>query len=267
MKPHRRVCVLGLALAASASALAGAPTASDAVRHVEGKAFANSDGHLMYRESHWLYDDGGNPSRLVLYRCPDGRPFARKLMHDDGNAQAPDFVLDDARTGYQEGVRSAGGKRVVFVRDNKGAQERIAALDTWPMPVIDAGFDAYIRNPWHKLGKDSRDKILFLVPSRLGTLGFSVKRMADAPVNGRDARHYRLSLDNLIGFALPHIDVAYDAKTRDLLSFNGMANIRGSNGDNVKVKITFDASTDKNVGRVDLDAASKVALDGHCDIQ
>lgn len=146
MKAHRRACALGLtlALAASASALAGTPT--DVVRHVEGKAFAGSDGHLMYREWHWLYDDGGNPSRLVLYRCPDGKPFARKVMHDDGSAQAPDFVLDDARTGYQEGVRSTDGKRVVFVRDNKGAQERTAALDTSPMPVIDAGFDAYIRN-------------------------------------------------------------------------------------------------------------------------
>jgi hypothetical protein len=266
MKPHRRACALGLtlALAASASALAG--TSTDTVRHVEGKAFAGSDGHLMYRESHWLYDDDGNPSRLVLYRCPDGKPFARKLMHDDGNAQAPDFVLDDARNGYQEGVRSAGGKRVIFVRDKKGAQERTAALDTTPMPVIDAGFDAYIRNHWDKLGKDGSDKIPFLVPSRLGTLGFSVKRMADAPVNGRDARQYRLSLDNMIGFALPHIDVAYDAKTRELLSFNGLANIRGSNGDNVKARIVFDPAQDKDVSRADLDGAAKAPLDGQCRI-
>ncbi|MEO8999168.1 MAG: hypothetical protein ABI227_13785 [Rhodanobacter sp.] len=268
MKPHRRACALGLtlALAASASLLAGTPTAADAVHHVEGSAFAGSDGHLMYRESHWLFDDGGNPSRLVLYRCPDGKPFARKVMHADGNAQAPDFVLDDARTGYQEGVRSAGGKRVVFARDNKGALERAAILDTSPMPVIDAGFDAYIRNHWEKLGKNGSDKIPFLVPSRLGTLGFSVKRMADAPVNGRDARQYRLSLDNLIGFALPHIDVAYDAKTRELLRFVGMANIRGSNGDNVKARILFDPAQDKDVSRADLDAAARAPLDGQCRI-
>ncbi len=268
MKAHRRVSALALTLvlAASAGALASTPTATDAVRHVEGNAFAGSDGHLMYRESHWLYDDGSNPSRLVLYRCPDGKPFARKVIHDDGSTQAPDFVLRDARTGYQEGVRSAGGKRVVFVRDNKGAQERTATLNTSPTPVIDAGFDAYIRNHWDKLGKDASDKIPFLVPSRLGTLGFSVKRMADAPVNGRDARRYRLSLDNLIGFALPHIDVAYDAQTRELLSFNGLANIRGSNGNNVKARIVFDPAQDKVASRADLDAAAKTPLDGQCRI-
>ena len=166
MKIHRRVSALTLtltltltlALAACAGALAGTLTATDAVRHVEGNAFAGSDGHLMYSESHWLYDDGSNPSRLVLYRCPDGKPFARKVMHDDGSTQAPDFVLRDARTGYQEGVRSAGGKRVVFVRNNKGAQERTATLNTSPTPIIDAGFDAYIRNHWDKLGKNASDK-------------------------------------------------------------------------------------------------------------
>jgi hypothetical protein len=36
-------------------------------------------------------------------------------------------------------------------------------------------------------------------------------------VNGRDTRHYRLSLDNLIGFALPPIDGACDANARELL--------------------------------------------------
>lgn len=104
------------------------------------------------------------------------------------------------------------------------------------------------------------------MPSRLGTLGFSVKRMADAPVNGRDARHYRLSIDNLIGFTLPYIDVAYDAKTRELLSFNGLANIRGSNGNNVKARIVFDPAQDKDVDRADLDAAMKAPLDGQCRI-
>ncbi len=37
--------------------MAEAPTAPGVVRHMEGKAYAVADGHLMYRESHWLYDD------------------------------------------------------------------------------------------------------------------------------------------------------------------------------------------------------------------
>lgn len=266
MTLHRGACALALtlALATGAAAAADAPTGSGAVRYVEGKASA-ADGHFMYTESHWLYDDGGNPSRLVLYRCPDGKPFARKIVHDDGSAQAPNFELDDGRTGYREGVRSAGGKREVFVRNDKSAKERTAALNTSPMPVIDAGFDAYIRAHWDKLGKDG-DTLPFLVPSRLGTLSFKVRRQGDIQINGHAARQYRLSLDSMIGFALPHLDVAYDAKTHELLSFSGIANIRSSDGKNVNAKILFDPSKDKDATRADLDAATKVPLDGQCKI-
>jgi hypothetical protein len=266
MTLHRRACALGLTLTLLAtSALAsGAPTGSDAVHYVEGKAYA-TDGHLMYTESHWLFDNGGNPSRLVLYRCPDGKPFARKTLHDDGSAQAPDFVLDDARGGYREGVRSSGGTRTVFVRDSANAKERTAALKTSPMPVIDAGFDAYIRDHWDTIGKDG-NTLPFLVPSRLGTLSFKVKRQDDVQINGHAARVFRLSLDSMIGFALPHLDVAYDTKTHELLSFTGIANIRSSNGKNVDAKIVFDPSKDKDVSRADLDAATKAPLDGQCKI-
>ncbi|NYE28427.1 hypothetical protein HDE78_001379 [Rhodanobacter sp. K2T2] len=266
MPLHRRACALGLTLSLGATAVAASasPTGSDAIRYVEGKAYA-SDGHVMYTESHWIYDDGDDPSRLVLYRCPDGKPFARKTLHDDGGAQAPDFTLDDGRTGYREGVRNAGGKREVFVRDSTNARERTATLDTSPMPVIDAGFDAYIRAHWDTLSKDG-DTLPFLVPSRLGTLSFRVKRQADAQIEGRAARQYRLSLDSMIGFALPHLDVAYDAKTHELLSFDGIANIRSSSGKNVSAKILFDPSKNKDVARADLDAATKEPLGGQCKI-
>lgn len=264
--PRRAIaCCLTLALGASVAAAAEAPTSVDAVHYVEGKASA-PDGHAIYVESHWIYSDKGNPSRLVLYRCPDGKPFARKTLHDDGNAQAPNFTMDDARTGYREGVRSTGGKRVVFVRNSARASERTATLDTSPMPVIDAGFDAYIRNHWDQLGENGSDTIPFLVPSRLGTLNFSVKRQADTKIDGRDARQYRLGLDNIIGFALPHLDVAYDARTRELLSFNGIANVRSANGKNVDARIVFDPLKNRDVGMADLEAAEKAPLDGQCRI-
>ena len=268
MTRHRRACALGLTLAAAVAvtAMAEAPTAPGAVRHLEGKAFALSDGHLMYLESHWLYDDGGNPSRLVLYRCPDGKPFARKLVHDDGHPQAPDFELDDGRRGYREGVRSSGGQRVVFVRDSRQATERSATFSSTPMPVIDAGFDAYIRDHWDQLGKHGSDTVPFLIPSRLGTLNFSVKRLADAVLNGHPARQYRLGLASWIGFALPHIEVAYDASTRELLRFVGMANIRSDSGDNVRARIVFNPSQDSTVSRAALMAAEQAPLDGQCHI-
>ena len=268
MTRHRRACALGLKLAGAiaVTARAQAPAAPGAIRQLEGKAYALSDGHLMYRESHWLYDDHGNPSRLVLYRCPDGKPFARKRLHDDGHPQAPDFELHDGRSGYREGVRTVNGQRIVFVRASRGAPERSAAFRTTPMPVIDAGFDAYIQAHWDQLGRHGSASVPFLIPSRLGTLTFSVKRLDDTVVDGRPAREYRLGLDSWIGFALPHITVAYDAQTQALLRFVGLTNIRGDSGDNVRARIVFDPGKDATVSGARLLAAEQAPLDGQCRI-
>ncbi|MEP7185698.1 MAG: hypothetical protein ABI767_07660 [Rhodanobacter sp.] len=264
---YRCACALGLTLTllAPCTTAAGSPTAS-AVHYFEGKAINPSTGKLMYTEAHWVHGDAGDSPRLVLYRCPDGKPFARKRIQANGHPQAPDFALTDARDGYREGARSEGVKRIVYVRKDERSKERTATLETLPMPVIDAGFDVYIRSHWNSLGKDGSDTIPFVIPSRLGTLRFKVKRVGDAMIGGRQSRQYQLGLASWIGFALPHLTLAYDEKTRELLRFEGMANIRSNDGDNVKARIVFDPGTDKVVSQADLHAASDVPLDGDCPI-
>ncbi len=79
---------LGMSLTACLSVQADTTQPADNIRVMTGNAYAPASGKLMYTESHWLYDDSGNPSRLVLYRCPDGKPFARKLVRDDGHPAA-----------------------------------------------------------------------------------------------------------------------------------------------------------------------------------
>ncbi len=261
-----RAAILTLLLGSAGAAAADTPTPTGGIRQFEGSAYATGDGHLMYRESHWLFDDAQGPGRLVLYRCPDGHPFARKLLHDDGNAQAPDFELVDGRTGYREGVRRAREGRVVFVRKSAAADERSAPLGTTPLPVIDAGFDAWIRSHWDRLGRGDSDTVPFVIPSRLGTLKFSIKRIDDATVAGRAARQYRLSLASWVGFALPHIDLAYDTRSRVLLRFVGIANIHASDGDNVRARIVFDPTQEHVATPAELDQARQAPLDGRCPI-
>ena len=93
-----------------------------------------------------------------------------------------------------------------------------------------------------------------------------MKRLPGAVVNGRPARLYRLGLDSWIGVALPHIDVAYDEQTRELLRFIGIANIRSSRGRNVQAKIVFDPAQDTVVGRDAVTAAEILPPDGGCSI-
>ena len=94
---------------------AGAPLRADAsgpLRIEEAEVTASDSGALLYREAHYV-EPAPRAGRLVVYRCPDGRPFARKRV--EGGGAAPDFLMEDGRDGYREGVRSNGRAREAFV--------------------------------------------------------------------------------------------------------------------------------------------------------
>lgn len=256
--PGRRCTGAWLLLFALTPALATAP-----LEHIEGEAYA-TDGRLLYSESHWLFGNAAQPSRLVLYRCPDGRPFARKLVSGGSPAQAPDFELVEAPLGYREGVRSDHGARQVYVQRGALAEERSAALIDTPAPVVDAGFDAYIQAHWNTLGDSATTSVPFLLPSRLRTYDVKIRRIADVAVDGRTARQYRISLSSWFGFALPHVDASYDSASHQLVRLRGLGSIRGANGHNLDVRVDFAPADRQPANLAEAQAARTEALDGRC---
>lgn len=165
--------------------LCSLPLSAAAVRRVDGDAFDGDSGALRYRESHWLLDDG---ARLVLYRCPDGRPFARKQV--DGGGTSPDFSLIDGRDGYREGVRHRDGVREMFQLAPGKPERRTTLPPGAGARVIDAGFDTYLRAQWDAIAS-APQKVDFVLPSLQRQLRFRVERMGDAA----GQRRFRISLD------------------------------------------------------------------------
>ena len=225
-------------------------------------------GRLIYIEQDFVRDGGAR--RLTLYRCPDGLPFARR--EDDargGDPAAPDFSLDDAQTGYREGVRrNADGTRSVYVRMNRAGDEKSAPLPTTRHLVIDAGFDAFVMHHFDALLSGATLPVEFLVPGRLKTIGFRIMRIKDTGAAARGEVAFRLELGSWFGFLLPHIDVRYDARTRVLRRYVGLSNLRDARGDNLKVRIDFPPSqARRNIPRAELAAAQDAALDGRCPLR
>lgn len=229
MPPNTRTAPRLLALSLFACALPAA-----AITTYEGRAYAPGSERLLYRESHFVGTHDGARERLVLYRCPDGTPFARKIVRDTPSATAPDFELEDARNAYREGVRTRDGAREVFVRQGDAAQEKTKPLPSGQV-VIDAGFDRYVRDAWSRLDGSDGLTVPFLLPSRLAAYPFDVRTLAGDPAQ----RTLRLSLGKWFGGMLPHIDVTYDARTRELLRYQGVANIRSAGGGNLAVDLKF----------------------------
>ena len=218
-------------LVAAALVLAALP-AQAALTFEEGVARDPDSSSLLYREQHLVRRMDGKPTeRLVIYRCADGTPFARKRVDYRRSVQAPEFSFEDVRLGYGEGLRRAQGIDTVWVRDSRSASERSAALDDPAARLVaDAGFDEFILRQWTPLVTGSSVPLRFAVPSRLQTLGFKVNRQASLQVGGEPAELFRLKLGGILGWIAPSIDVAYGRDSRRLLRFEGLSNLRTDDG-------------------------------------
>ena len=275
MRARNPIAVPALAAMLLVAGAAGAAPADGALPFTTPAAISgyrgearDAAGRLIYFEQDFIWDGGAR--RLTLYRCPDGRPFARREDDArDGDPAAPDFALDDAQTGYREGVRrNADGTRSVYVRADRASHEKSALLPSARHLVIDAGFDAFVRGHFDALLSGAIVPVEFLVPSRLRAVGFEIKRIGDSAATARGEVAFRLELGSWFGFLLPHIDVRYDARTRVLRRYVGLSNLRDARGENLKVRIDFPPSqTRSDLPRAELAAAQDAVLDGRCPLR
>lgn len=245
-------------IAATALAMAGIGAAHGTVRRERAEVYAAGSERLLYREDH-LVQPGANPERWVLYRCPDGKPFARKRVETGG--PRPDFALEDARDGYREGVRAAGNTRQVYVqRAGKEASRRL------PMPadgVIDAGFDAAVRARWAELMHGDDVHLQFLIPSYQRFFPVRLRHVGSLDWNGIAAERLQMKLDTWFGFAVPDVTLVYARADRRLLEFNGTGNVRDARGRNPQVRIAFQP-TPQAATATDIAAIARLPLVGRC---
>jgi hypothetical protein len=232
----------GLALAAGLALLpvavdATAQAAPATLQFEEGVAHRPGSRVELYREQHWLRRAGTQAlERLVLYRCPDGTAFGRKRVDYRSSATAPEFVFEDRRSGYREGLRR-GATTELFYRATTHSPELRASERPAPLAagaaesVADAGFDEFVRRHWSALLAGHSVPLRFALPSRLRSMGFSLQRAGQATVAGERAWIFRLKLDGWLGLVAPRIDVSYGQISRRLLRFEGLSNLRDDAGD------------------------------------
>jgi hypothetical protein len=261
---RHRLVIFALACMAAGDARAAVPQ----VRYFEGDAYDASGARLLYHELHWLYWQHDTARRLVLYTCPDGSAFARKQVDAGAGATTPDFELRDALNGYREGVRLREGQRQVFFQEAAQQAEHSALLTLPKNSIIDAGFDDFVQEHWDALSSTGMAPVHFLVPSQLRFVEFSIRKLHDTMQDGRTLRWFRVALDAWYGFALPHIDVAYDLQTQELREYRGISNIRDEAGRNLKVAIHFPAAMRPHQGASPaMEPAAAQPLSGRCRLQ
>jgi hypothetical protein len=253
-------------IAAALAVLTLPLSAAQLTESFSGSAYATGSDLLLYRETHYLFsgDDGGG-ERVVLYQCPDGRPFARKRSRDDGNPQAPDFDLFDARVGYREGVRRSGEQREVYVQRTAAQPEQADPLRLPADGVIDTGFDVFTQAHWDTLVRGDTVAFDFLVPSRRSFYAFKVGKV-DLPTAPQGSITFRMASSSWLAFLLPHIDISYDLTTRRLVHYEGLSNVRDvKTGKNYRVHYEYPkVAIAHDVAPEQIQAALSMPLASNC---
>lgn len=240
--------------------------ANEVLRY-DGTARDASSGELLYRETHYLEQSSEQLNqRLVLYRCADNdKVFARKRVRYGQPNETPDFELIDARLGYREGLqRNRDQSLSTFVQRDRFSSEDREALPPERRFVADAGFDEFLKVNWEKLQRGDEVRLNFLVPAELGTIAFKIRKHHEERIDGRAASVIRLSLGAWWGFIAPHIDAAYDQQTQTLLRYEGLSNLRGSNGRNLNVRVDFPPELRRASDAASLQQASAQRLSVTC---
>jgi hypothetical protein len=251
------VLALGLSLTTNAAEAAESKnlhhTKDQSIRY-SGTAYSLDDNQVLYREDHTLTMKDGQPiERTTLYYDADNQLFAEKNNRyrsqfnnpdsnnadsnnaDSDNPATPDFMLTDDRYGYSESMEQDGKRWRVEYKEPEESGNKILSKPDYT-PVIDAGFDEFVRAHWNDLMKGDTVNFSFAVPSRLEWIDFRLIPLAQK--DGTLTVEMRLK-SRWIAWLLDPVFLSYDIKSKRLLTYRGLTNIRTIDGDGIKAEIRY----------------------------
>jgi hypothetical protein len=118
---------------------------------------------------------------------------------------------------------------------------REASVETPRNGIIDAGFDRFIEQHWDALVAGDVIEREFLIPSQLDFYTFEVER---AKTERLDDYAFQLRIKSMfLQMFVQPVLVHYDSRTRSLLTYEGISNIRNGEGENFDVRIEFPGPT------------------------
>ncbi len=235
MKPDRNALVAAVLLAAALPAHAATETRQSYV----ATAFSLDGDELLYKERHVeIWRDGRLAEREVRYEDPAGELIAEKLVRYGESAAAPSFEMTDHRIGLVEGAEVGPGRVVLYSGPvAEGARRR--SLERPELAVVDAGFDAFMRENFAAVVAGEKIEFDFAVPASRRFFRFQLVPEGETSYRGEPA--YRVKMRPASAFLrilADPIELVYSPAGR-LLEFRGLANVCDENGDRYQARIAF----------------------------
>ena len=216
----------------SAVSMAEAPFSN-----VVGSAYSLKTGELLYRETHKPLSD---ETYRVEYSEPNGTVFGHKILDFSQSALTPSFSQVNDRNGEKIDVTQTNNTLHVTYQEDSATDAKKDSVKLVAGMIVDAGFDAFIKQYWDALEAGNQMDIEYLVPSKQTTFTFRFSQAACVQGTQKGAECFSLEpVSWFVKLAVDPIIVAYEPVQKRLLRFTGRANICDSQGKYHSVDIQY----------------------------
>ena len=232
-KSHLVLCAL-LVLAEPISA-------DSKIGETVGLAYGLQSDELLYSETHCVSEDGAK--REVFYQDVDSKLIASKLLDYSTGDTTPSFVQHNLYSGefIEVGFEQGTVSMAIIDADSRETLKSAQAQPSQKLPfVIDAGFDAFVRQNWDSLVAGESHEFQFPLADRASLVELRIQRLGCSYLTDTD-QCFRLDVANwLLRILVKPIELAYDNEARRLTRFRGLSNIGDATGDGLVVDIRYD---------------------------
>ena len=205
-----------------------------------GEAYNSKNKEFLYTDNHSEFIKmGKHVSSIIEYKDKSGKTFATKKINFEKNPHLPDFTLEDSRDGYLEGASLNGNQITLKHRKNSQSVLEEKVFDLPENPVVDGGFDYFIKDNWLKLQDGQKLTFHIFAPSKLNYYRFKIVLTKKAQFKGKQSYYFKVDLDNILGLFLPSVYVVYDAETKRIVHYEGISNINDESGKSYFVRIVY----------------------------
>lgn len=214
---------------------------------------ASSKGKVVYIEKHRVEyaDDGKLLSAETSYESPDGKPLAILKSDFTSSLTVPDHNVQDFRSGHVEGLRRENGNIVLYdkEKDKSEKSRQLTASDAGNRILVGCqGLNYYLLGNLNN-GKPIQSLPLrFLIPGKLDYYDFDMKEITQPD---KSVAEFEISVKSwFLKLFAPKLHAKYDRKTKRLIWYQGLSNIKNDKGDLQSVEIEYKYSDDGKVEKV-----------------
>jgi hypothetical protein len=200
-----------------------------------GKAMIGSQ--LVYTEKHSaeVFADGIYQSLTTEYFDEKENNFAGIKSDFSKSRTIPDYKFTDKRNGITETVQKSEDGKKILIEITEKNQTKKNELTLQENSVLSQGFHNYILLHLDELKKNSLE-VNFIVPRKADLYRFTIQKEKS---EGDQIEFSIKPSSFFLKAVVPKILLTYDLKTKHLLTFNGMTNIDGPNGETLKAVINY----------------------------